>query len=30
MAAHYAVAIAVALICGFFFYRVTSDIPGFQ
>ena len=30
MATHYAVAIAVALICGFFFYHVTNDIPGFQ
>ncbi|EIW68541.1 hypothetical protein TREMEDRAFT_31917, partial [Tremella mesenterica DSM 1558] len=30
MATHYAVAIIVALICGFFFYHVTNDIPGFQ
>ncbi|ORY24112.1 hypothetical protein BCR39DRAFT_335530 [Naematelia encephala] len=30
MATHYAVAIGVALICGFFFYKVTNDIPGFQ
>lgn len=30
MATHYAVAIIVALICGFFFYKVTNDIPGFQ
>lgn len=30
MAAHYVVAIAVALICGFLFYHVTNDIPGFQ
>ncbi|WWD00117.1 hypothetical protein V866_007025 [Kwoniella sp. B9012] len=30
MATHYAVAIVVALVCGFFFYHVTNDIPGFQ
>lgn len=30
MASHYAVAIGVALICGFLFYHVTNDIPGFQ
>jgi hypothetical protein len=30
MATHYVVAIVVALICGFFFYKVTNDIPGFQ
>lgn len=30
MATHYAVAIGVALICGFFFYKVTNDISGFQ
>ncbi|WWC67467.1 uncharacterized protein I206_101375 [Kwoniella pini CBS 10737] len=30
MATHYAVAIIVALVCGFFFYHVTNDIPGFQ
>jgi hypothetical protein len=30
MATHYAVAIIVALFCGFFFYHVTNDIPGFQ
>ncbi|KAL7420171.1 FAD-dependent urate hydroxylase [Cryptotrichosporon argae] len=30
MATHYAVAIVVALFCGFFFYGVTNDIPGFQ
>lgn len=30
MAAHYAVAVVVALLCGFFFYGVTNDIPGFQ
>ncbi|KAK4685767.1 ATP-binding cassette, subfamily G (WHITE), member 2, partial [Tremellales sp. Uapishka_1] len=30
MATHYAVAIIVAFICGFFFYKVTNDIPGFQ
>ncbi len=30
MASHYIVAIVVAFVCGFFFYRVTNDIPGFQ
>ena len=30
MATHYAVAIIVAFLCGFFFYKVTNDIPGFQ
>ncbi|WVR04242.1 hypothetical protein IAU60_001242 [Kwoniella sp. DSM 27419] len=30
MATHYAIAIIVALLCGFFFYKVTNDIPGFQ
>jgi hypothetical protein len=30
MAAHYIVAVVVALLCGFFFYGVTNDIPGFQ
>jgi len=30
MATHYLVAVAVALLCGFFFYGVTNDIPGFQ
>ena len=30
MATHYAVAIVVAFLCGFFFYKVTNDIPGFQ
>ncbi|KIR58353.1 ATP-dependent permease [Cryptococcus bacillisporus CA1873] len=30
MATHYAVAIIAALLCGFFFYQVTNDIPGFQ
>jgi len=30
MAAHYAVAIVIALVCGFFFYQVSNDIPGFQ
>lgn len=30
MATHYAVAIIVAFVCGFFFYKVTNDIPGFQ
>ena len=30
MATHYAVAIVVAFVCGFFFYQVTNDIPGFQ
>ncbi|KAK8846559.1 hypothetical protein IAR55_005645 [Kwoniella newhampshirensis] len=30
MATHYAVAIIAALLCGFFFYKVTNDIPGFQ
>ncbi|BEI83347.1 hypothetical protein CcaverHIS002_0312150 [Cutaneotrichosporon cavernicola] len=30
MFAHYAVAVVVALLCGFFFYHVTNDIPGFQ
>lgn len=30
MFTHYAVAIIVALLCGFFFYHVTNDIPGFQ
>lgn len=30
MFAHYAVAVVMALLCGFFFYQVTNDIPGFQ
>ncbi|KAJ9115056.1 hypothetical protein QFC22_005384 [Naganishia vaughanmartiniae] len=30
MASHYVVAIVVAFVCGFFFYKVTNDIPGFQ
>ena len=30
MGTHYAVAIVVAFVCGFFFYKVTNDIPGFQ
>lgn len=30
MAAHYAVAICAGFLCGFFFYHVTNDIPGFQ
>lgn len=30
MLTHYAVAVIVALFCGFFFYHVTNDIPGFQ
>lgn len=30
MATHYAVAVIAALLCGFFFYQVTNDIPGFQ
>ena len=30
MATHYAVAVVVAFLCGFFFYQVTNDIPGFQ
>ena len=30
MATHYAVAIIVAFVCGFFFFQVTNDIPGFQ
>ncbi|ODO01783.1 hypothetical protein I350_06612 [Cryptococcus amylolentus CBS 6273] len=30
MATHYAVAVLAALLCGFFFYQVTNDIPGFQ
>ncbi|WVQ75296.1 hypothetical protein IAR50_004912 [Cryptococcus sp. DSM 104548] len=30
MATHYAVALLAALLCGFFFYQVTNDIPGFQ
>jgi hypothetical protein len=30
MATHYVVAIVVALLCGFFFYGITNDIPGFQ
>lgn len=30
MATHYIVAIVAALFCGFFFYKVTNDIPGFQ
>ncbi|KAL1408358.1 FAD-dependent urate hydroxylase [Vanrija albida] len=30
MGTHYLVAIVVALLCGFFFYHVTNDIPGFQ
>nr|ODO01155.1 ATP-dependent permease [Cryptococcus depauperatus CBS 7855] len=30
MATHYAVAVLAAFLCGFFFYQVTSDIPGFQ
>ncbi|KAI5454303.1 FAD-dependent urate hydroxylase [Naganishia albida] len=30
MAAHYVMAIVVAFVCGFFFYKVTNDIPGFQ
>lgn len=30
MATHYIVAIVVALLCGFFFYGITNDIPGFQ
>jgi hypothetical protein len=30
MGTHYAVAVGVAFICGFFFYRVTNDISGFQ
>lgn len=30
MGTHYAVAIIVAGFCGFFFYKVTNDIPGFQ
>ena len=30
MATHYAVAIVVAFACGFFFYQMTNDIPGFQ
>lgn len=30
MATHYVVAILAALFCGFFFYKVTNDIPGFQ
>jgi len=30
MATHYAVAVIVAFACGFFFYKVTNDIPGFQ
>ena len=30
MATHYVIAVVVALLCGFFFYQVTNDIPGFQ
>ena len=30
MTFHYVMAVVVALVCGFLFYGVTNDIPGFQ
>ncbi|TXT13418.1 hypothetical protein VHUM_00785 [Vanrija humicola] len=30
MGTHYVVAVVVGLLCGFFFYHLTNDIPGFQ
>lgn len=30
MTFHYVMAVVVALVCGFLFYGITNDIPGFQ